>query len=139
MSDPKDVIGKADAFLSRYRPGRPADDLPVLTDVVDLTAANAMPTQARGQAAPPRAVLSEAELRSIERQVIQRVLEAIQPHIASFLESSLRAALQERLGEALGPLAEQCKADVESIVRETLSRAVERETAELLRQQITGR
>jgi len=128
VSDPKDVIGKADAFLSRYRPGRPADDLPVLTDVVEIPGG---PTP--GQAP------SEAELRSIERQVTQRVLEAIQPHIATFLENSLRAALQERLGEALGPLAEQCKADVESIVRETLTRAVERETAELLRQQIAGR
>jgi hypothetical protein len=134
MSDSKDVVGKADAFLSRYRPAAAAEDLPVLTEVVDLPHAGATPP-----AGPSAAALNETDLDRIERQITQRVLETIQPTLSSFLEEPLRVALQTRLDQALGPLAEQCKADVESIVRDAVAKAVEREIAQLRPQRVTGR
>ena len=144
MSDPKDVVGKADAFLSRYRPAAATEDLPVLTDVVDLPDAGAAvskppapsPAPAAPSSAPP--ALSEAQSRDLEREITQRVLETIQPFLAGFLEEALRTALRHRLEQALGPLAEQCRADVDSIVREAVAKAVEREVAQLRQHRSSG-
>jgi hypothetical protein len=124
MSDPKDIVGKADAFLGRYRPG--SQDLPVLTDVVD--APGAAPS-ASGEATQPGAQpgLSEAELRGIERQITQRVLDAIQPALSGLLE------------QALGALAEQCKAQVDAIVRDAVTKTVEREVQQLRQPRPPGR
>jgi hypothetical protein len=102
MSEPDDIVGKTDSFLGRRRPGK-GGDVPVLTDVVD----------ARG------VPLSEAQLRGIEREVTQRVLEAIQPALSGLLE------------QALGALTEQYKAQAEAIVREAVARALEREIQRL--------
>jgi hypothetical protein len=119
MSDPKDIVGKADAFLGRYRPGA-TQDLPVLTDVVDVPGAAA---SLSGEASKPGVATapSEAELRAIERQVTQRVLEAIRPALSGLIE------------QALDAVSEQCKAQVDAIVRDAVARAVDREMA-LLRQ-----
>ena len=133
MSDPKDIVGKADAFLGRYRPGT-VQDVPVLTDVVDSPGA--------GEASKPPAAqpaLSEAELHGIERQVTQRVLAAIQPAISGLLEQALRTALKERVEQALAMLTEQCKAQVDAIVREAVAKTVEREVQQLRQSRPTGR
>jgi hypothetical protein len=115
MSDPKDIVGKADAFLGRYRPAA-AHDVPLLTDVVDVPGAAAGNASGPGV---PTAGLSEAELRAIERQVMQRVLEAIQPALSGLAE------------QALGTLADQYKAQLESIVRDAVAQTVEREIQQL--------
>jgi hypothetical protein len=125
MSDPEDIVGKADAFLGRYRPG--PQDLPVLTDVVD--APGAAP-DASGEATRPPDIetgLSEAELRGIERQITQRVLDAIQPALSGLLE------------QALGTLAEQCKAQIDAIVRDAVTKTVEREVQQLRQPRPPGR
>jgi hypothetical protein len=118
MSDPEDVVGKADAFLGRYRPAA-GQDVPVLTEVVDV--ADAAPGVA-GDASKPgvaAAAPSEAELRAIERRVTQRVLEAIQPALGGLLE------------KALGTAAEQCKAQLDAMVRDAIAKALEREMQQL--------
>lgn len=106
MSDPKDVVEKADALLGRYRPG----DVPLLTDVIES------PTPSP---AAPAAPLSEAQLRDLETRITQRVLEAIQPALAQLLEP------------ALGALAEQVKAQAEAFVRAAVANALERELRQL--------
>jgi hypothetical protein len=112
MSDPKDIVDKADAFLGRYRSG----DVPVLTDVVGGPDA---PPPAAESAGPATAPLSEPQLREIERQVTQRVLEAIQPALAELLEPALRG------------LTEQIKAQAEAFVRAAVANALERELRQL--------
>jgi hypothetical protein len=101
MSDPEDIVDKADAFLGRYRPGA---EVPLLTDVVDPAGAT------RPQGAPPKPAhepLSDEQLRALEREITQRVLEAIQP--------------------ALSALSEQYKTQADAIVREAVAKALERE------------
>lgn len=128
MSDPKDIVGKADAFLGRYRPAA-APDVPVLTDVVDAPGRAPDATAAGESSKPPAAPpgLTEAELRSIERQVTQRVLEAIQPAISGLLE------------QALSKLAEQYRAQVDAVVRDAVARTVEREIQQLRQAPPAGR
>lgn len=75
MSDPKDIVEKADSFLGRY--GRGAAEVPVLTDVVE-------------------GPLTEAQLREIEREITRRVLETIQPALAELLQPAL-ATLSEQV------------------------------------------
>jgi hypothetical protein len=120
VSEPKDIVGKADAFLERYRPSQ---DVPVLTDVVDGAGAASEPSAAAG--------ISEADLGALERQVVQRVIDAIQPAIASLLE------------QALGALREQCKAQVDSLVRDAVrdavAKSVEREIQQLRQSRPSGR
>jgi hypothetical protein len=117
MSDPKDIVDKADAFLGRYRPAA-AGDVPVLTDVVDAPgvsrAAGEHPTPA-----PAPASLSDAQFRDLERQVTQRVLEAIRPALSGLLE------------QARGALTEQYRAQAEMIVREAVAKALEQEIRRL--------
>jgi hypothetical protein len=90
-------------------------------------------------ASPPAQALSESELRAIERQITQRVLETLQPTLSGFLGEPLRIMLQDRLEQALGNLAEQCRTDIEAIVREAVAKALERETAQLGPQRGAGR
>ena len=123
MSDPKDIVGKADAFLGRYRPAA-GQDVPVLTDVVD--APGREPSEAsKPPAAPPG--LTEAELRGIEHQITQRVLDAIQPAISGLLE------------QALSKLSEQYRAQVDTVVRDAVAKAVEREIQQLRQSRPDGR
>src|SRR3954462_774542 len=126
MSDPKDIGGKGDAFRGRYRPGAP-QDLPVLTDVVEVPGtAPALSGQASKPGVTPAAA-SEPELREIERQVTQRVLEAIRPALAGLIE------------QALGAVSEQCKAQMDDFVREAVAKAVDREMALLRQPPLPGR
>ena len=136
MSEPEDIVGKADAFLGRYRQTG-TSELPVLTDVVDAgpTTAGAASKPPAGQSSGP----SEAELRGIEREVTQRVLEAIQPALSGFLEQALRGALQQRVEQAIGTLSEQCKTEVDAIVREAVAKTVEREIDRLRQPRSGGR
>jgi hypothetical protein len=82
-------------------------DVPVLTDVVDA----------------PAGPLSEAQLRGLERQLAQRVMEAVQPALAALLQ------------QALGTLTERYEAQAETIVREAVATALEREIEQLRRRQ----
>jgi hypothetical protein len=117
MSDPEDIVDKADAFLGRYRPAA-AGDVPVLTDVVDGPGASPAAGE-RPIPAPAPARLSEAQLRDLERQVTQRVIEAIQPALSALLE------------QARGALTEQYRAQAETIVREAVAKALEQEIRRL--------
>ena len=112
MSDPKDIVEKADSFLGRYRPGAAAE-VPVLTDIVEV----AESARAAGASSKPgpAAALTEAQLRELEREITRRVLEAIQPALAQLLEP------------ALATLSDQVKAQAEAFVRAAVTNALERE------------
>lgn len=126
MSDSDDLLGKADAFLQRYRPAAKSEEIPVLTEVVSDS--GAPPRAAGGPATepPPRSTLEE-----LEQRLRKNVLDALGPNVVKSLEEPLRAMIEERLRRALGAVADQVKADVEALVRDAVARAVEQEILRL--------
>ena len=109
MSEPDDLLGKADAFLKRYHPsgGAGKHDVPVLTEVID-EAHGAAASPAPGGAAPSPV---KAELLELE----QRLKQTIDEHVQS----------------ALAGVSTQLKAELESVIRETVARVVAAEIARL--------
>ena len=128
MSDSDDLLGKADAFLKRYRASGTSarEDVPVLTEVIAESAAQpAQPSLGRpAQVGPTR-----VELQELEQRLKQSILDAIGPYVANSLEEPLRARLEAHLQRALATLNSQVKADIETLIREAVARAVELEIA----------
>ncbi len=89
--DPNPLVQRVDALLKRHQEAAPArDDVPVLTEVVD--------PQARPAALDAAAV--EALSRELERAVLQRLENELQPALAA-LGEALRAALREAVSVAV--------------------------------------
>jgi hypothetical protein len=109
VSEPDDLLGKADAFLKRYHPSGAADkhDVPVLTEIIDE--GRAAPVPPAPAAAPPRS--AKAELLELE----QRLNQAIDAHVKS----------------AVAGVSTQLRADLETVIREAVARAVAAEIARL--------
>jgi hypothetical protein len=125
VSEPDDLLGKADAFLKRYHPsGHSArDDVPVLTEVVAEPKAQAT-TPAKSAPASP-------ELEELEQRLKQSVLEAIVPHVAKILEKPLQTRFEAQLQRTLTTFRAQIRLDIEKIVRDAVIKAVEIEIARL--------
>jgi len=126
MSEPDDLLGKADAFLKRYHPsGHSArDDVPVLTEVVADPAAHPAPSSAKNLPAG-------TELQELEQRLKQSVLDAIGPHVAKILEEPLQTRFEAHLQRALATFRAQIKLDIERIIRDAVVKAVELEIARL--------
>jgi hypothetical protein len=127
MSDPDDnLLGKADAFLKRYRttakPGK--DEVPVLTEVVTEPGASPAP-------AASATGLAGADLEALEKRLRQSLLDGVGPYLKDFLEEPLRARIEDHLRRILAGLTEQIKADIDTLVRDAVARAVELEVARL--------
>jgi hypothetical protein len=126
MSDPDDnLLGKADAFLKRYRSSaKPEkDEVPVLTEIVADPAAPSSP--------PAPAGAEGSELEALEKRLRQSLLDAVGPYLTDFLEEPLRARIEDHLRRTLADLAKQLKADIDTLVRDAVARAVELEVARL--------
>ena len=127
MSDSDDLLGKADAFLKRYRPsGTARSDVPVLTEIIAEAAAT--PAHPPSGTAAQRASTG-SDLLELEQRLKQSILDAIGPHIAKFVEEPLRARLDAHLQSALTALSAQVKTDIETMIRDAVARAVELEIA----------
>jgi hypothetical protein len=133
MSDPDDLLRKADAFLERYRPAVAAGpDIPLLTEVVELGEGGApVPEEPAPipETAPAerRDGLSEAQVREVEVHVRQQVFESLQPYIAGFLEEPLKVLLEDHVQRAVSAMAENIRTDIEMLVQDAVAKAVERE------------
>lgn len=91
--DPNPLVQRVDALLKRHQDAVPArDDLPVLTEIVD--------PQARPGPAALDAVAVEALSRELERAVLQRLENELQPALAA-LGEALRAVLREAVSAAI--------------------------------------
>lgn len=92
VSDPNPLVQRVDALLKRHREATPGggDDLPVLTEIVDPNS----------PAAALDAAAVEALSRELERAVLQRLENELQPALAA-LGDALRAALQEAVAVAV--------------------------------------
>jgi len=134
---------------------RPPDDYPVLTEVVDVpeTAREAVETSFESPEAapaevyvppagpvPPGAVeeskgpeeLQEPEqtaqdAAALEERLRARVLEAIEPHIGTFLEEPLRLRLEDLARRLAADLAQDARNDILNFLREAVQRAVAQE------------
>jgi len=128
MSDSDDLLGKADAFLKRYRASGTSarEDVPVLTEVIAESAAQ--PAQL-SLGRPAQVGPTRAELQELEQRLRESILDAIGPYVANILEEPLRARLEAHLQGALSTLSSQVKADIETLIREAVARAVELEIA----------
>ena len=122
MSEPEDLLGKADAFLKRYHPSSAAGrhDVPVLTEVIDE--GREAPLKANSPATAQNAATSP-ELAEMEQRLKQSILDAIASHVKT-VEEPLRAHLDAHLQNALVALSTQIKTDLETLIRETVARSV---------------
>jgi hypothetical protein len=113
MSEPEDILGKADAFLKRYHPSSAAGkhDVPVLTEIID----DARRNQPAAQAAP-EAPASKADLLDLEQRLKQSIVDAVTTQVAQAIEEQIKVRL---------------KADLEPLIRETVARAVATEISRL--------
>jgi hypothetical protein len=110
MSEPDDLLEKADAFLKRYRPANATGkhDVPVLTEVIDEGGTTpAVPTAGSPAPAPS----AKTEFLELERK----------------LQQSIDAHLQR----ALAGVSTQLRAELEALIRETVARAVASEITRL--------
>jgi hypothetical protein len=127
MSEPEDLLGKADAFLKRYHPSRAAaHDVPVLTEVI--AEAHEDPAQPDPAAAAQGAQVGN-ELLELEQRLKKSILDAVASHVVNSVEEPLRARLDAHLQRALAALSTQVKADLEALIREAVARAVAAEIA----------
>jgi len=128
MSEPDDLLGKADAFLKRYRPSSSATraDVPVLTEVIaEAAGAPAQP----GSGAAPQGNQVKADLLELEQRLKQSILDAVATHVAKVVEEPLKSRLDAHLQRALVSVSAQVKADLEALIRDAVNRAVEAEIA----------
>jgi len=123
MSEPEDLLGKADAFLKRYHPSGAASqrDVPVLTEVI--TEARDAPAKQPPPAATPGAP-TETDLLALEQRLKQSILDALASHVLRTVEEPLKARLDTHFQRALASVSAQVKTDLEALIREAVGRAV---------------
>lgn len=115
MSD--DILGKADALMRRRafvaggaQPAPPADDVPVLTEVVDPS--QAVPALAAALSGGPGAEDLAEHMRDL--------LGPLPPDIARAVENWLVATLPRLVARRLDGIAEQVAEEVGAALRESL-------------------
>jgi hypothetical protein len=130
MSEPEDLLGKADAFLKRYHPSSTAaqQDVPVLTEVI--AEASGTPSQADANAAARNAPPT-TDLLQLEQRLKQSILDAVASHLVKTVEEPLQERLDAHLQRALVALSAQIKTDLEVLIREAVARAVATEIARM--------
>jgi len=136
MSDSKDLVEKADAFFKRYHPNPTSarEDVPVLTEIVTEPQSGLPPAGSATSATPAKTPLTD-----LEHKLRQSLLDAIAPRVANILEEPLRIRVEAHLKRALPALADQIKLDIEALVRDAVTRAVEQEIARLRGPSRSGR
>lgn len=137
MSDSPDLIDKTDALLSRYRgtPKASADsDFPVLTDVYCQTQAvellpdvtvNGTTTAAENSVTSfPDSGAARADL------LVQEIMHRLAPLLDEALGEPLRERIDQHLRVALSSLSNQIRIEIETLVRDSVTRAVDRVASE---------
>ena len=125
MSEPEDLLGKADAFLKRYHPSSTAarQDVPVLTEVIAEASGTPSPEDAN---AAVRNAPATSDLLQLEQRLKQSILDLVKT-----VEEPLQQRLDAHLQRALVALSAQIKTDLEALIREAVARAVAAEMARM--------
>ena len=129
MSEPEDLLGKADAFLKRYHPSSTAaqHDVPVLTEVIDAREVSAPPKPNPEPSSAP----GETDLLALEQRLKQSIIDVVASHVAKAVEEPLKERLDTHLQRVLIALSNQIKTDLDVLVREAVARAVAAEIARM--------
>jgi hypothetical protein len=132
MAD-NDVLGKADALLQRHRSSRAAEqpeppvEFPVLTDVVF----EGQPLAAAPPASAPDAVLSEADLARIERDLRLELLGLLGPEFERLVEAKVHERLGSKVDEIMVLTRKVLEAEIRAAVRDAMAAVITAETARL--------
>ncbi len=132
MSDPDEILRKADALLERYGRGariEAEEEFPVLTEVVEGKPAVQVCTTALPHLESPE--LQERQ-RRLEARILQQVQQAVSEQLGDMLGDPLRHRLEACLNGALETALGQIRNDVESMVQAAVAQAMERLHDELL-------
>jgi len=147
MNDGEELLGKADALLSRYKSSSSHQevtltDFPVLTEVVEEATTTVpppsevpLPSLTAVYAATTAAPTIDQELQHLEEKLRQGVLSSIEPQLTSLLGEPLETRIREHLGPAfdrlVAEIANAAREETAEMVRQAVSVAVEREISEL--------
>jgi hypothetical protein len=122
MTEPEDLLSKADALMARHRPAHagaePYAEIPVLDEVVVLPgASDDLPwlTELVGPAS-----LDEKQTEALAASIRTSLLAALQPEI----DSQIEARLKEGLAPLFERLFEELRGDLHLIARAILSDAI---------------
>jgi hypothetical protein len=129
----EDLLGKADALMARHRPGRAGAEayaqIPVLEEVVDLAPEDdgvpLLTEVVEPDSAAPRladqALLREEQVAALAQSRRASLLEALQAEIDIRIEEHLKALLEP----VVEKLFEDLRTELQSIARESLSKAID--------------
>lgn len=144
MNDGEEILGKADALLSRYKPGPSHQevvqtDFPILTEVVEeatIVASSAVqPHSLTALSANSSAATLDQELQLLENELRHGILNIIEPQLAIQLGELLESRIREHLGRAINQLAAEianaAREEATEMVRQAISVAIKREIMEL--------
>ena len=145
MNDGEDLVGKADALLSRYKSNSSHQevtlpDFPVLTEVVEEATTVTpppsemlLPSLTTGYTTTTATPTLDQELQHLEEKLRQGVLSAMEPQLASLFGEPLEMRIREHLGPVIDRLAAEiantAREETAEMVRQAVSIAVEREIA----------
>jgi hypothetical protein len=138
MTEPDELLSKADALLARGRAGiiapQPPADYPVLTEVVHAPmegtpVAAPEPSGEPARLPPVDAApdLSAADTRALEERVRLRVLETMGPHLQRVLDDRLQSSLEDLSRRLAVNIAANTRNEIVALVREAVRHAVTRE------------
>jgi hypothetical protein len=115
VTEPEDLLGKADAFLKRYHPSSAPGrhDVPVLTEVI---AEGREPQAQSASGASAQAALPNTDLLELEQRLKQSIVEAVAAQVAQAVDEQIKGRL---------------KTELELLIREAVARAVATEMARL--------
>jgi len=132
MAEPDDLLGKADALMSRHRSPRtaaePETEIPLLDEVVELTA--------EGDDLP---VLTElVEPASLDTERTEELAASIRASLLAGLQPEIDTLIEESVREGLAPLLERLFGELQLIARTSLSDAINTAVEEELKRRKWG-
>lgn len=142
MNDGDELLGKAEALLSRYRATTghqmsSLPDYPVLTEIVE-TEVTPAPLESAKSAPDPTSnptIALDQELTQLEEEIRQSVLKTIESHVVASLGESLEIRLKDHLELSLERLAREiatsARVETVELIRKAVSEAVEQEISHL--------
>jgi hypothetical protein len=144
MPNARELLEQADALMRRGRQ-TPDEDLPVLTDVVEETAAtgaatqipppvldDALATPAVGATAdelPPK--LADPHLQELAEQVYLQVLQSLDLYTEKALQEHLARHLQPVIERAGREIVAAVNANIGKLLRTFIAESIERQLTEL--------
>jgi hypothetical protein len=132
MAEPKDLLSKADALMTRHRPARtgaePYAEIPLLDEVVDLSSDGDDPPVLSELVEFDPAAPERVEPKLLRQEQYDELTASMQASLLAALQPEIDTLIEERLKQSLAPLVERLFEDMRGalqlIARDTLSDAI---------------